>query len=599
MKLLVPFVGKLHENDLRLLKLAGFLGLETHTVALNTGSDSLAAFTEGISQGCSCLAVQPTVLQPWFQKDSSAEDLTTFLLSRFSHLIVHGIRSADFDRSLVVSLSRGMLRSIDHIDSARGMYTIARDVRPICGSFSGISFGPVNATNDHVFSVAPECEVSGAVVPLISIAGKPFMAKTFSQTTEMFFIASENVADLSSEVDDAALADYFSQLVPHAMALRHVAGQACWRPLQAHATIVVDDPPLRKSYGFVNFDSLLARAERDKFHVAIAFIPYNFNRNSPRIVKMFRDHAAHLSICVHGNDHTGAEFASKDSARLNAMLEIAESRISSLVRSTGLSCDKVMVFPQGNFSIPAMETLKARWYIAAVNTVPHPQGEPNRLTLGELAQPAVLRYGDFPLFLRKSIVDTQDYDVAFNVFFGRPVLVGEHHDLFRRPESLTEFAELVRQVEPDVQWSNLAHSVGSAKLVRRTPDGREIVRSFTRPGLRPHGEVGAQLPYEENCHQEEHSRISIQPSKAQDRRSHISKDARTGGAEGINCRPAQTGWEAEQAWPARSTAKSLGFGWNCKVFARRRLSEIRDNYLSKNEALLAFAKVLQRRFLRI
>jgi hypothetical protein len=37
--------------------------------------------------------------------------------------------------------------------------------------------------------------------------------------------------------------------------------------------------------------------------------------------------------------------------------------------------------------------------------------------------------------------------------------------------------------------------------------------------------------------------------------------------------------------------------WKVKALLRRRLSEFRDNYLSKNPGLLAAAKVLQRRFL--
>jgi len=36
-----------------------------------------------------------------------------------------------------------------------------------------------------------------------------------------------------------------------------------------------------------------------------------------------------------------------------------------------------------------------------------------------------------------------------------------------------------------------------------------------------------------------------------------------------------------------------------QAFLRRRLSEVRDNYLSKNEHLLTAAKAIQRRFLEV
>ena len=179
----------------------------------------------------------------------------------------------------------------------------------VCEAFSGLSFGPANPVNDHVFSIRGG---DPAVQQLISIGGRPFMAAVKLEGAEILFVASEDVADLNAEVGDAPLAEYFSRFVPHAMALRYVAGDECWRPCKAHASIIIDDPLLRKSYGFLNFESLLRLAKQHNFHTAIAFIPHNFRRSSPRITRMFRENASRLSICFHGNDHTEAEFASTD-----------------------------------------------------------------------------------------------------------------------------------------------------------------------------------------------------------------------------------------------------------------------------------------------
>ena len=43
---------------------------------------------------------------------------------------------------------------------------------------------------------------------------------------------------------------------------------------------------------------------------------------------------------------------------------------------------------------------------------------------------------------------------------------------------------------------------------------------------------------------------------------------------------------------------NLKLQWKAKAFFRRRLSELRDNHLSKNPLLLSAAKVLQRRLLK-
>src|SRR5208283_5022134 len=100
-------------------------------------------------------------------------------------------------------------------------------------------------------------------------------------------------------------------------------------------------------------------------------------------------------------------------AFLNFSLGEAEDRMALHEKATGLACDNVMVFPQGNFSVEAMRVLQSHNFCGAVNTTPHPVGQPVRLTIGELAQPAVLRYGGFPLFLRKPARQTESQDIAF------------------------------------------------------------------------------------------------------------------------------------------------------------------------------------------
>ena len=189
---------------------------------------------------------------------------------------------------------------------------------------------------------------------LISVGGQPFMASVSMEGTEVVFVASEDVVDLDAE-SSGPLAEYFSRLMPQAMALRYAAGDECWRPSKAFASITIDDPLLRKRYGFLNFDSLLRLANQHNFHTAIAFIPHNFRRNSTRITRMFQENAARLSICFHGNDHTAAEFASTDMALLDALVRVAEERMDLHRQTTGLPCDRVMVFPQGDFSVEAMK----------------------------------------------------------------------------------------------------------------------------------------------------------------------------------------------------------------------------------------------------
>jgi len=52
--------------------------------------------------------------------------LVSFLLSRFPHLLVHGLRVDAFDTEMVAALSRGRLQSVDAIDGERPVYVIAK-----------------------------------------------------------------------------------------------------------------------------------------------------------------------------------------------------------------------------------------------------------------------------------------------------------------------------------------------------------------------------------------------------------------------------------------------------------------------------------------
>jgi hypothetical protein len=531
-------------------------------------------------------------MREWVGGDVFPADLAACFGSRFPHLLVHGLTLGPFVDGMISSLSKGRLRSVKPIADAGRLYEISPNSQDICGHFSGLSFGPINPANDHALTVSTD---DSTLRKLICIGGSPLMAALPRDKTEILFLASEDTADVNADVGFAPLSDYFSRLMPHAMALRYIFGEGCWHPGKPRASIIIDDPLLRRNYGYLNFATLLHLAEEHNFHTSIAFIPHNYRRNSARIIRMFRQNPHRLSICYHGNDHTQAELASTDTTRLNTMLGIADERMKAQEQTTGLHCDKVMVFPQGNFSAEAMEVLKSRNFHAAVNTVPYPEGQPVLLTLAELAQPAVLRFGGFPLFIRTYVAGTQSQDIAFNLFFGRPALFVEHHEIFKQPAPLLEAVRKVNSVAPGISWSSLESVVGNSILQRRMPDATVQVRAYAS-SVRITNDSGSV------------ERFSIAwgpPGKC----SPFEQVFRDGTPlpsveiDGAGIRAA-----AELA-PGTSqtfsvvygngyaTLGKLGLRWDAKAFLRRRLSEVRDNYLSKNQHVLKAAKALRGRFL--
>jgi len=588
MKLIVPFMGQPSPVDLKLIKLAEFLGIGCAT--LDLGGD--AGLDHAIQSEGSCLVINPQVMRAWSVATKVPHEIVSMFLTRFPFIFVHGLRPTAFDSNLVSALSGNQLGPVQEVGPGDHSYQVATDTRDVCEAFVGTSFGPVDNLNDSVLYVQPQSTTARV---LITIDGQPFLAYTKQQVATVFFIAGQDVADLDIEADKP-LETFFSTLMPHAMALRYIFAEETWRPRGSYASLVIDDPLLREEYGFLNFDSLLCLMRQHNFFSTVAFIPHNFRRSLRSTVKLFRENQDRLALCFHGNDHTGAEFASTDTALLNTMLSVAEERMKVHRARTSLECDRVMVFPQGNFSEDAMRVLQARNFEGGVNTICHPLAQQSHLLLREMMQPSIRRYGGFPLFLRTSCSKVNAHDVAFNLFFGRPVFTVEHHDSFRQPQSVVRAVSLINSIEPGIHWSNLGEAFCNSALWRRAPDGMIHVRPYARSiKIANHGDVTLRIQMEWTADAELGSVERVLRDKT----------------DSLQCESTKSEMHAVAELPPRSVhvfslvyrnpyskLRTLGFRRNARAFMRRRLSEIRDNYLSKNVHVLRMAEFLKSRLSR-
>jgi hypothetical protein len=588
-RLIFPYVGNMKPTVSRIAQLAEFLGIRCESRAL---SRVVAADDTGAIHAGDCLCIHPDVVQAWCAYTGRpVADASALVEGCYSQLLVYGLRAGAFDSALVQALSGGRLQSIEGVNG-ESPYTCSKDAREFCGSFAGLTFGRADSTNDHVFtSAATDCGIE----PQILIDDKPFVVLIRERGMAAVFVAGEELADLDMAAGDTPLTEYFSRFVPYAMALRYLAGDKCWRPIQALAAVVIDDPLLRTKYGFLNFRSLLSMAEKHNFHAAIGFIPHNFRRNTRRVVRLFLENPERLSICFHGNDHTQGEFASLDSRFLNLLLSVATKRMALHQKRTGLACDPVMVFPQGKFSTEAMRALQAHNFYAAVNTTPHPAHDPTSLTLRELAQPAVLRYGGFPLFLRKPVDKIRPEDIAFNVFFGRPVLIVEHHQDFEHEERLIALVEQINSTVPEMQWSSLATVTRQSMLRRTTPDGRQEIRAYAGTVT-----IAGDADTERSCSIEWGGWFDSETLAGVVAAGRPCKFERTG--DFIRVRPELAAGQSMMLSlvhaASHPSSRTLDMRWKTKAFVRRRLSEFRDNYLYKHRKMLQAARAVQHRFSR-
>jgi hypothetical protein len=238
------------------------------------------------------------------------------------------------------------------------------------------------------------------------------------------------------------------------MAQTEITASDAAMPGETLACLIVDDPLLRPRYGCLDYAKLLQAMKEHRFFTEIAFIPWNYRRSDPQTVRLFADNADHFALCVHGCNHLGNEFGSRDYQALSDLAAAALWRMEQHKRLTGLPYDPVMVFPQGLFSSVAMQALRDRGYLAAFNsTLRATDGDDP--PAAEYRRPATGIYHDFPLFLRRYPKDKAQF--VKDKVLGRPILIVEHHSAFRNGyQAMIELVDWINGLG-DIRWASLAN----------------------------------------------------------------------------------------------------------------------------------------------
>ena len=273
-----------------------------------------------------------------------------------------------------------------------------------------------------------------------------------------------------------ALSEVFASLFPAAMYLKWAFGKAAWHQERNRACLIVDDPLLKNGYGFLNFQRLAGLMDAFDFTTSVGFIPWNFRRTDRKTAEFFKNMQDRLSLCVHGCDHTHGEFGLCDRSGLDFMVKKATDRMNRHERSTGLSFDRVMVFPQGVFSVPAMETLKSNNYIAAINFDVLPVDFQDSIKMQNFLEPAMSVFGDFPLFLRRCPEELSE--IASDLFWGSPALIMAHHDFFKDHRRVIDAIRKINAIEGGVEWDSPGEIVRKSHLSKEGPENTTLVKGY-------------------------------------------------------------------------------------------------------------------------
>ncbi len=284
----------------------------------------------------------------------------------------------------------------------------------------------------------------------------------------------------------------FGEIAPLFLLLRDAGGARAWRPPAALANLTIDDPWLTEPYGCLSFPGLLAEMQREPFHATIGFVPWNYDRSFPEVVAIFRDHPAHFSLAVHGNNHDRYEFfrytaqpgdqqRPKSFAEQTYNIRQAAARMALFQQGTGLSFDRVMVFPHGVCPAPTFAVLKENGFWATSNYSNVPLGERPPTDPAVALRGANAEWSAFPALRRLYPHNYSEEAIAIDLFLGNPVMFMAHQDLFFSGiEAFTPVARQVNRRQPAVRWAGLGEISRNLHLVRWPDDSHAEVRLLSR-----------------------------------------------------------------------------------------------------------------------
>jgi hypothetical protein len=463
------------------------------------------------------------------------------------------------------------------ISTERLRYRISAKYPEMCGALTGLSF----ESSERAVGDGVEFELRAALVhTIISLNEASVLSYARVGTRELFIAPIPQILDLQQSASkNIDFRTCFCSVVPILIALRHLFRGSCWAPEAYCANIIIDDPPLWERYGHLELRELAALADRTGCACTIAMIPWNYRRSDRRAVSLLASRQPRLDVCIHGCNHSGAEFGCEDREKVTRLLLTGKRRMDAHQRLTGLSHQPVMVFPQGVFSVEAMDCLRSAGYLAAVNTEVADCWGQVHVTLQDLLQTAVLCYNGPPLFSRRRPEDGT-INFAVDSYLGKPCLVVLHHDFFKGGvKKLEELVSSFANFRPQPSWENLENIVHHCAVSRRETDGRKTVRIFADRAVMQADEQLTLIKREKDGNKIRS--VSIDDESVdfglEDGFLKCSLEPRTKRTVSIKI-------VTEEGPAVRIIEDSPGE--KARIAVRRYLCEFRDNYLARSETLL-------------
>lgn len=258
--------------------------------------------------------------------------------------------------------------------------------------------------------------------------------------------------------------------IPLLQFLKETVGAKAWQPPPLRACFLFDDPNLnRMSYGFLNFPKLIVQAIRLDIHVCIAVVPLDMPRTNPRVANLFRANSKHVSIAVHGINHTKLEILKLlPGALASATLLGSIKRVEDMESRHSLTISRIMEAPHGIFSFSLAPATGAAGYEGALVSLDFLArvDTPERLPISSGMLATQLLSGGLCGIPRIRLTPAWRRDAVLAALLGQPIVIAGHHWNARDGlDFLAEMTSDVRQMGV-TEWTDLSTIAQSAYLTR-------------------------------------------------------------------------------------------------------------------------------------
>ncbi len=132
---------------------------------------------------------------------------------------------------------------------------------------------------------------NGNAINIISLGHGAVFLKFEYKGVPVFLSTSRKIIDLAAELttQNFDVREHFLSAVPLVLYIKWAFAETCWNAPESNACLIIDDPLLKPTHGFIDFQELLSLMKRHKFSTNIAFIPWNWRRSAPEVVRLFKE----------------------------------------------------------------------------------------------------------------------------------------------------------------------------------------------------------------------------------------------------------------------------------------------------------------------